>query len=128
MNALTLSIRQPWAWLIVNGHKDIENRNWHTQVRGPILVHAAKGMSRQEYEDCQLFVDMIVDNISLPDFADLERGGVVGRADLVNCVQSSRSPWFIGRYGFVLEAAGPLPFQACRGALGFFRPDLTGAA
>lgn len=29
-----LSIRQPWAWLIVNGYKDIENRTWPTHFRG----------------------------------------------------------------------------------------------
>ncbi|WP_229215634.1 ASCH domain-containing protein [Duganella sp. CY15W] len=38
-----LSIRQPWAWLIVNGYKDIENRSWSTNVRGKVLVHASKG-------------------------------------------------------------------------------------
>jgi hypothetical protein len=36
-----LSIRQPWAWLIIAGIKDIENRRWATNHRGPILVHAA---------------------------------------------------------------------------------------
>lgn len=25
-----LSIRQPWAWLVVQGYKDIENRDWPT--------------------------------------------------------------------------------------------------
>ena len=31
---IALSIRQPWAWLIVNGYKDIENRDWKTHYRG----------------------------------------------------------------------------------------------
>ena len=35
-----LSIQQPWAWLIVNDHKDIENRDWRTHYRGPVLIHA----------------------------------------------------------------------------------------
>lgn len=34
-----LSVRQPWAWLIVNGYKDIENRDWSTQQRGRIWIH-----------------------------------------------------------------------------------------
>jgi len=38
-----LSVRQPWAWLIVNGHKDVENRTWSTQHRGDILIHASAG-------------------------------------------------------------------------------------
>lgn len=36
-----LSIRQPWAWLIVSGYKDIENRTWYTPYRGEIAVHAS---------------------------------------------------------------------------------------
>ena len=35
-----LSIRQPWAWLILNGYKDLENRTWRTDYRGPLLIHA----------------------------------------------------------------------------------------
>jgi hypothetical protein len=46
-----LSIRQPWAWLIVKGYKDIENRTWATKLRGRVFVHASKGMTRAEYED-----------------------------------------------------------------------------
>src|SRR5437016_10859136 len=37
-----LSVRQPWAWLIVNGHKDIENRSWQTKFRGKLLIHAGQ--------------------------------------------------------------------------------------
>jgi hypothetical protein len=37
-----LSIRQPWAWLIIAGHKDVENRSWTTTYRGPLLIHAAR--------------------------------------------------------------------------------------
>jgi hypothetical protein len=32
--APALSVRQPWAWLIVNGYKDVENRSWTTHYRG----------------------------------------------------------------------------------------------
>jgi len=39
-----LSIWQPWAWLIANGYKDIENRTWWTKFRGPFLIHASKRM------------------------------------------------------------------------------------
>ena len=37
-----LSVRQPWAWLIVAGLKDIENRTWKTDYRGRLLIHAGK--------------------------------------------------------------------------------------
>ena len=113
-----LSIRQPWAWLIVNGHKDVENRDWHTHHRGQILIHAGKAMTRDDYEDCRGLANRL--NIEVPAHAELDRGGIVGQAEIVACVTTSQSPWFFGRFGFVVRNAEPLPFYPCRGALGFF--------
>ena len=48
---IVLSIRQPWAWLILNAGKDIENREWPTRFRGRVLIHASKGMTHDEWED-----------------------------------------------------------------------------
>lgn len=119
---VALSIRQPWAWLIVNGYKDIENRTWPTGFRGRFLVHAGKGMTRDEYEGALCAAE---DNgVALPAFRDLERGGIVGVAEIVGIVSESPSPWFFGPVGFVLRNAETLPFMPCKGALGFFRPQL----
>lgn len=116
-----LSIRQPSAWLIVNGHKDIENRDWATSYRGPILVHASKGMTRDEYQDAADTARAATNGlVKLPPFEELERGGIVGRATITGCVAAHPSPWFFGKFGFVLEARFPLPFQPCRGHLSFF--------
>lgn len=134
---LALSIRQPWAWLIVRPDitdpieravamldgriKPIENRTWPTRHRGPILIHAGKGMTRAEYEDAE---DPLWARggpvIELPAFEDLQRGGIVGRARIVDCVTSHDSPWFGGPFGFVLDDIKPLAFTPCRGALVFF--------
>jgi len=35
-----LSIKPPWAGLILDGIKDIENRTWKTVYRGPLLIHS----------------------------------------------------------------------------------------
>lgn len=120
-----LSIRQPWAWLILNAGKDIENRGWPTSVRGRVLVHAAKGMTRGEYEDAR-DTAMMNDQprIIFPAFEVLERGGIVGSVEIVDCVSESTSPWFFGRYGFVLRGPKILPFTPWRGQLGFFQVDL----
>jgi hypothetical protein len=112
-----LSIRQPWAWLIVNGHKDIENRSWPTRFRGQFLVHASKGMTNEEYDDVAHMLD---EGICLPEKKLIERGGIVGIAEIVDCVSWSDSPWFMGEHGFVLRNARPLPFYPLRGMLGFF--------
>jgi hypothetical protein len=36
-----LTLRSHWAWLVVNGYKDMENRSWPTRLRGRIWVHAS---------------------------------------------------------------------------------------
>lgn len=122
-----LSIRQPWAWLITNGHKDIENRSWPTRFRGKFLIHASKGMTREEYDDaletCEIASAMSGQNIDVPAFEDLERGGIVGEAEITGCVNKHPSPWFFGDHGFVIKNAKPLPFQPCKGALGFFKAE-----
>lgn len=119
-----ISIRQPWAWLIVNGHKDIENRTWTTARRGPVLIHASKGMTRAEYDDVELMLLFrpVINklNIQLPKFEAIERGGIVGMATITDCVRQSDSPWFNGQVGFVLRDAVPLPFVEFKGMLGFF--------
>lgn len=116
-----ISIRQPWAWLILNADKDIENRVWRTRVRGRVLVHAAKGMTRREYEDGEFAFSCVPSLlIDMPRFEQLERGGIVGAVDIVDCVQASSSPWFEGPHGFVLQRPEQLPFMPLKGSLGFF--------
>lgn len=38
-----LSIKQPWASLVVAGHKTVECRTWKTSYRGPLLICSSKG-------------------------------------------------------------------------------------
>lgn len=116
-----LSIMQPWSWLIVNGHKDIENRKWPTAFRGPVLIHAGKTFDGPD--DAQ---EWQWPEIARPD--DFERGGIVGEAEIVDCVKVSASRWFYGPFGFVIRNARPLPFRPCRGQLGFFEPDFAPTA
>jgi hypothetical protein len=135
---LALSIRQPWASLILKAGKNIENRSWPTKFRGRMLIHAAKGMSRDEHEDAIAFAVAAIHadprnadatkRTTLRDlgfaFEDLPRGGVVGSVEVVDCVKTSDSPWFMGEFGFVLRDPQILPFRPFKGALGFFNvPD-----
>lgn len=113
-----LSIRQPWAWLIVNGYKTVENRKWPTLVRGQVLIHAGKEMTKPDYWDCVEFCARL--NIGVPQPQVLQRGGIVGVAYLSRCLSKSPNRWFTGPYGFEFRNAWPLPFMACKGELGFF--------
>lgn len=128
LGMLALSIRQPWAWLIMNGGKDIENRNWRTNVRGRVLVHAAKGVTKDEWREAWEWVKTVSPEAYAKACCEIqkgtiERGGIVGSVEIVDCVKDSQSPWFGGEYGFVLKDPRPLPFYPCRGKLGFFRVD-----
>lgn len=112
-----LSILQPWAWLITRGGKDIENRSWSTPYRGVFLVHAGKKWGPEQRADVARIRDRFP-GIALPD--EFERGGIVGRARVIDCVAVSDSPWFSGPFGFVLADAKPLPFVPLIGRLGWF--------
>lgn len=130
MNALTdlpkvaLSIRQPWAWLIVNGHKDIENRTWAAGLRGPFLIHAGTVMTERDYFAAWDLADD--QGIDIPSRDELPRGGIVGVAEITGLVSAGEtaSPWFFGPVGFVLANARSIPFIPCKGRLGFFKPEL----
>ena len=115
-----ISIRQPWAWLIVHGYKDIENRSWKTKYRGPVYIHAGKLLSKDEFIDAELVANGL--GITIPQPDELTFGSIIGIATITNCVSESNSPWFSGAYGFKLKNATPLdnpiPY---RGQLGFFK-------
>lgn len=127
---LALSIRQPWAWAIIHAGKDIENRDWSTNRRGPICIHAAKGMTKDEYHHASYAIQKAVGPVDqawldqwfgvTPAPYKLDRGGIIGVADIVDCRGASESPWFMGAYGFVLRNVKPVKFIPVKGALGFF--------
>lgn len=120
---LWLSMRQPWAWLIVNGWKNVENRPWSTKVRGRVGIHAAKGMTIDEWRDAYNYVCRFAPKLAaaILNGRELQRGGIVGETTILDCVQFHSSEWFQGPYGFVVADSKPLPFIPCPGALGFFR-------
>jgi hypothetical protein len=124
-----LSIWQPWAWLIVRGYKDVENRGWAPKTPPPwLLIHASKRFRPGEIVE-------IFEDIKAADLAQGARvtlndlkaqlGGIVGVARLTGCVQGSRSPWADdtpGTWHWELADARPLPFHPCRGQQGLFYP------
>lgn len=123
---LALSIRQPWAHCILHLGKTVENRDWPTRFRGRVAIHAAKGMTGQEWEDCLEWarhvatIDPSIKGRHFPGRNQLPRGGIAGSVEIVDVVTAMDSPWFFGRYGFVLKDPQPCEFIPVKGALGFF--------
>lgn len=118
-----LSIRQPWASLVVQGFKNIENRSWRTKYRGLVLIHAPMkilAVAAVKASSIATTCDVPLSTF-LPMLDKENRGGIIGVAEIVDCVDSFDSPWFFGPHGFVLANARPLPFTPCKGALGLFK-------
>jgi hypothetical protein len=106
-----ISVRQPWASLIANGIKDVENRTWPTRYRGRVLVHASQrpdGITADEIE--RRFGERLSSGLSL--------GGIVGITEIVDCVRPHPSKWYAeGHFAFVFANSRPLPFVPWKGTL-----------
>lgn len=77
-------------------------------------MHAGKKLDKVAYEtltEC---------GVELPPVDELKFGGIIGEAEIIDCVDSSDSEWFMGPYGFELCGAKKTKFKPCRGKLGFF--------
>lgn len=154
---LALSIRQPYASLIIKGapvfksvdngdgsshiefaglaFKDVENRNWPTNFRGRIYVHAPfkaddfiETMRRLGHRGLAPYACMILASLHYSP-----RGCIIGEVDIVDCKYrygdmnaNLFSVWHeIGMYGFAL--ANPVAYMTpikYRGKQGFFEVAL----
>jgi hypothetical protein len=120
----TLSEINPWGMLIVFYGKDIENRTWHTDYRGPLLIHVSKKMhpmTRWILSDLQR--DMGV-RVTREDHYRLREqcGHIIGQVELIDCIRNSDSPWAEqGMYHWVLK--NPIAFEnpiPAKGKLGLW--------
>jgi hypothetical protein len=83
-----LSIKNPWAYLIIHYGKNIENRSRPTKYRGQLLIHASAKSDLGSYSDIWTNSDVqkIWNEIN-PLKTDIEKtnGHIIGMVDLVNC-------------------------------------------
>ena len=77
-----LSIRQPWVDLILRGIKRIEVREWQIFQRGLFLIHSARTV---DWRSAELF--------GYEDILVLPRGGLVGCAEITDCVRLPTDRW-----------------------------------
>ncbi|MBW1778033.1 MAG: ASCH domain-containing protein [Deltaproteobacteria bacterium] len=120
-----LSIRPPWSTLIVAGIKDVENRNWKTDIRGRIAIHSSK---KWDHDGAEYIADKFPELRGFVEVSRHLRGHIVGTAFLVDCVTESSSKWFVGPYGFVFTDPVEFPRDKAptlRGQLGFFNVSIT---
>lgn len=137
-----LSIKQPYAWLICAGYKNVENRAWATKFRGRIYVHAGKKPDFDGWmhiwknpEIYGLDTDEFIEGEFYHNQLKIERmsGAIIGEVDIVDCKfrfgeenDNLYSVWHVpGQYGFILENPvlyrKPIPYK---GSLGLFEVKL----
>lgn len=141
-NLPVLTIRQPWAALIIHGGKDIENRSWPTRFRGRFYVHASKRMSDIDLRSCKAFCrDHIGRRLEdlLPPSIPLEHGMILGSVEMFDCITADDAYQLGGRQGvwrdrgtlvvtWCFRLRNPVPLKVpvpCKGQLGFFRLPVT---
>lgn len=123
-----LSIWQPWAWLIVRGFKDVENRGWAPKTPPRwLLIHAGKKKDfAGDYSVDILWERMGLHPKDVPgDDVATSVGGIVGIARLEWCTNGEliSSPWAEpGAWHWHMADARPLPFCPCKGQQGLFYP------
>ena len=70
-----LTIKQPWASLIIQGYKRFEFRSWQTKYRGELLIHAGKGIDKEAVKRLEKYI---------PE--DMPLGKIIGKVKLVDCI------------------------------------------
>jgi uncharacterized protein (UPF0264 family) len=126
-----LSVKQPWAALLVHGVKTVEVRSWRTSRRGRVLIHAARIPDERAEAWKHVSADL--------EQAARHRGGIIGAAELVDCRpyrsleafcadchhHLNEPGWFRPPllYGFTFANPAALPFRACHGQTRFFHVE-----
>lgn len=118
-----LSLKQPFAELILQGKKKIELRKWNTKFRGEFLIHASK---KPDLKSMERF-----------GFENLPRGFIVGKAELVDVKDYRKNKTELlkdknlhladeswGGFGFVLKNPERVDLIPAKGKLGFWNFDL----
>lgn len=126
-----LSVKQPWASLIIKGLKDVENRSWQvTDLPVKVLIHTGVSIDRNA-------VDFLENDLSdqgfkaingilmgnVPEFQDMPRSAILGYVTIDKCAQNYPSDWaFPGQYHWVLKDAYEFdtPITGVKGQLGLY--------
>lgn len=73
-----LTIKQPWATLIMQGDKRFEFRSWKTNYRGELLIHAGKGIDKEAMKRLSKYIS-----------ENLPSEKILGKVKLVDCIEMS---------------------------------------
>ena len=113
-----LSLKQPWAELVLQGKKKIEIRKWNTKFRGKFFIHSSKVPDSDAMEKF--------------GFSDLPCGFILGEAELVDVKAYKNKKEFgkdknlhlatskFGDHGFILKNVKRIAPIKAKGNLNFW--------
>lgn len=121
-----LSIKEPWASLIMNGTKKIETRSWKTKYRGEIYIHASLSKAKiTNHEVYELIKDM-----------NFKYGYIICKCNLVDCIYMTDEyvndmktnhyeeyicgHYEVGRYAWIVEDVKVIEPIEAKGKLGLW--------
>lgn len=130
-----LTVHQPWAWAIVTGAKDVENRTWPSRFKGRLHIQA--GLKKPDDDEVEDVIRRVAKHLRIPVAAareDYQRlaehgfGAIIGSVHMRGCAWNWDSEWYDEElYGFVLTEAQrfdtPIPCKGRRRIFRFGPPD-----
>ena len=125
MQAVILSLKQPWAELVVSARKTIELRTWNTKHRGVFYIHASINVNKNKCEELKIEPE------------SLTKGAVIGKAELVKVIRYEHREELVKDaskhyapdyklpcYGFILAEAERIKPKRMKGRLNFWKQEL----
>ena len=120
-----ISIKEPFATLIMNKMKLIETRSWKTNYRGELYIHASGKSLAKEFLNNQYVFELIKD-------LDMNYGNIICKVNLVDCIymdekflkkikknkqEYNLGKYELGRYAWVFEDIVPITPIETKGKL-----------
>lgn len=128
-----LSIKEPYATLIMEGKKSIETRSWKTSYRGKLYIHASSTKIPKLLKEDPKFIPLVNDS-------KLNYGNIICKCTLTDCIYMTKEyiekikqenyqeyiygKYEEGRYAWVLKDIEPLDSKIkVKGHLGIWNYD-----
>lgn len=124
-----LSIKEPYATLIMHKKKTIETRSWKTNYRGELYIHASKSNVAKEYLEKEGLNELIKD-------VSMNYGCIICKCHLVDCIYMTEEyiekmkkedpqeyvcgAYSVGRYAWILENIEVIEPIEAKGKLGIW--------
>ncbi len=126
MEVTVLSLRQPWAELVVSGAKTVELRTWNTRFRGLFYVHASRTVEEEYcrkygFNPGELITGAIIGRVELKKVKRYENKKELRKDSENHCAPDYKTPC----YGYILENAERIKPVKHKGSLGFRKKEIT---